>query len=135
MFKSQIFLLNTAQSPIHTDVKCDVKPNKEVLTFSMGGGESNCLKPTSRSSSSKETRETAGCCQQAQFAKIQGALHHYYALLKKYLSTAAVVEFTEIPCIQERNAVQTNLCRLQDKTFNIVQYVTVLYRICEVYQL
>lgn len=111
MFKSQIFLLNTAQSPINTDVKRDVKPNKDVLTFSMGGGESNCLKPTSRSSSSKETRETAGCCQQAQFAKIQGALHHYYALLKKYISTAAVVEFTEIPCIQERNAVQY---RLQD---------------------
>lgn len=111
MFKSQIFLLNTAQSPIHTDVKRDVKPNKEVLTFSMGGGESNCLKPTSRSSSSKESRETAGCCQQAQFAKIQGALHHYYALLKKYISTAAVVEFTEVPCIQERNAVQY---RLQD---------------------
>lgn len=111
MFKSQIFLLNTAQSPIHTDVKRNVKPNKDVLTFSMGGGESNCLKPTSRSSSSKETRETAGCCQQAQFAKIQGALHHYYALLKKYISTAAVVEFTEIPCIQERNAVQY---RLQD---------------------
>lgn len=111
MFKSQIFLLNTAQSLTHTDVKRDVKPNKEVPTFSMGGGESNCLKPTSRSSSSKETRETAGCCQQTQFAKIQGALHHYYALLKKYISTAAVVEFTEIPCIQERNAVQY---RLQD---------------------
>lgn len=111
MFKSQIFLLNTAQSPIHTDVKRDFKPNKEVLTFSMGGGESNCLKPTSRSSSSKESRETAGCCQQAQFAKIQGALHHYYALFKKYISTAAVVEFTEVPCIQERNAVQY---RLQD---------------------
>lgn len=111
MFKSQIFLLNTAQSPIHTDVKRDVKPNKDVLTFSMGGGESNCLKPTSRSSFSKETRETAGCCQQAQFAKIQGALHHYYALFKKYISTAAVVEFTEVPCIQERNAVQY---RLQD---------------------
>lgn len=134
MSKSQIFLLNSVQSQIHTDVKGEVKPNKEVLTFSMGGRESNCLKPTSRSSSSKETRETAGCCQQAQFAKIQGALHHYYALLKKYLSTAAVVEFTERPCIQERNAVQTNLCRLQDKTFNIV-YVTAFYRICEVYQL